>query len=213
MTARNIVTATAGPAPHGPVRVRFTDKGAAIHIVKDPRVGAGEAFMDGRMVIEQGDIRDLVLLIRYNAPGRAAGRAEAQGPGPQGDRPDRRPARPDQLEDPLAPQCRAYLQSHPPPLRAVPRRGPAIYLAYYRDPSNSLEKAQLDKKAHIAAKLYLKPGMKVLDIGCGWGGFALYLHRHYDVDVLGVALAPDQIEFSNERAARSRASRTRSSSS
>ena len=42
--------------------------------------------------------------------------------------------------------------------------------------------------------------MKVLDIGCGWGGLALYLHRHYDVDVLGVALAPDQIEFSNERA-------------
>jgi cyclopropane-fatty-acyl-phospholipid synthase len=73
-------------------------------------------------------------------------------------------------------------------------------MAYYRDPANSLEQAQLDKKAHIASKLYLKPGMKVLDIGCGWGGLALYLHRHYDVDVLGVALAPDQIEFSNERA-------------
>jgi cyclopropane-fatty-acyl-phospholipid synthase len=98
-------------------------------------------------------------------------------------------------------ECRAYLQPHPAPLRAVPRRGPAIYLAYYRDLSNSLEQAQLDKKAHIAAKLYLKPGMKVLDIGCGWGGFALYLHRITDVDVLGVALAPDQIEFSNERAA------------
>ncbi len=68
-------------------------------------------------------------------------------------------------------------------------------------PANSLEQAQLDKKAHIAAKLYLKPGMKVLDVGCGWGGLAMYLHRHYDVDVLGVALAPDQIEFSNERAA------------
>ena len=44
--------------------------------------------------------------------------------------------------------------------------------------------------------------MKVLDIGCGWGGLALYLHRHYGVEVLGVALAPDQIEFCNERAAR-----------
>src|SRR5678815_1931021 len=48
-----------------------------------------------------------------------------------------------------------------------------------------------DKKAHIAAKMYLKPGMKVLDIGCGWGGLALYLHKHYGCEVLGVALAAD----------------------
>ena len=73
-------------------------------------------------------------------------------------------------------------------------------MAYYRDPANSLEKAQLDKKAHLAAKMYLKPGMKVLDIGCGWGGLALYLHKHYGCEALGVALAPDQIAFCKERA-------------
>src|SRR3954463_5266436 len=73
-------------------------------------------------------------------------------------------------------------------------------MAYYRDTGNSPEKAQLEKKANIASKLYQKPGMKVLDIGCGWGGLAMYLHRHYDVDVLGVALAPDQIAFCKERA-------------
>jgi cyclopropane-fatty-acyl-phospholipid synthase len=77
-------------------------------------------------------------------------------------------------------------------------------MAYYRDTDKSLEEAQLDKKAHIAGKLFLEKGkssgMRVLDIGCGWGGLALYLHRHYDVDVLGVALAPDQIEFCKERA-------------
>ena len=50
--------------------------------------------------------------------------------------------------------------------------------------------------------------MKVLDIGCGWGGLALYLHRHYDVDVLGVALAPDQIEFSQRARRGSSASPT-----
>src|SRR3546814_15002899 len=57
--------------------------------------------------------------------------------------------------------------------------------AYFTDPANSLDQAQADKKAHIAAKLYLKPGQSVLDIGCGWGGMALYLNRVADVDVLG----------------------------
>ena len=55
-------------------------------------------------------------------------------------------------------------------------------MAYYRDTDKSLEEAQLDKKAHIASKLFLQKGkssgMRVLDIGCGWGGLALYLHRH-----------------------------------
>src|SRR5690606_38043444 len=71
---------------------------------------------------------------------------------------------------------------------------------YYRDVDNSLEKAQPDKTAHLAAKMYIKPGMKVLDMGCGWGGLALYLNKHYDCEVLGVALAPDQTQFCKERA-------------
>ena len=56
-------------------------------------------------------------------------------------------------------------------------------------PKNSLEQAQADKKAHIAAKLDLKPGQRVLDIGCGWGGMALYLHKVAGVDVLGITLS------------------------
>ena len=69
------------PDPHhGPLTVRLTDKGAAWHIAKDPRVGAGEAYMDGRLVVEQGDIRDLVLLIRYNAPFEKQGALKPKGP-------------------------------------------------------------------------------------------------------------------------------------
>src|SRR5204863_8095448 len=67
--------------------------------------------------------------------------------------------------------------------------------AYFTDPRNSLEQAQADKKAHIAAKLALEPGQRVLDIGCGWGGMALDLHRAAGVDVLGITLAGSQLRF------------------
>jgi cyclopropane-fatty-acyl-phospholipid synthase len=185
----------------GPVRVRMTDRGAAFHIAKDPRVGAGEAYMDGRMVMEQGDLRELVMLIRYNAPVENQNALKPKGP-------VRKilgqiAGRLDQIN------WKGRSRHNAEHTYNLTRQLYELFLdedrqytmAYYRDTGNSLEKAQLDKKAHIAAKLNLKPGMKVLDIGCGWGGLALYLHRHYDVDVLGVALAPDQIEFSRERAA------------
>ena len=73
--------------------------------------------------------------------------------------------------------------------------------AYFADPANSLEQAQGDKKAHIAAKLFLQPGQKVLDIGCGWGGMGLYLNRVADVDVLGITLSEEQLKVARRRAA------------
>lgn len=72
--------------------------------------------------------------------------------------------------------------------------------AYYVDPANDLEHAQRDKLAHIAAKLLLTPGQRVLDIGCGWGGLALYLNRVAGVDVLGITLAEDQLRVARQRA-------------
>lgn len=184
-----------------PVTVRLTDPKAALRIASDPRLGAGEAYMDGQYVVEDGDIRDLILLGRYNSPFEKPGTLKPRGPirkiaaGIAG--------RIDQIN------WRTRSRRNAEHTYNLTRRLYELFLdedrqytcAYYRDPANSLEQAQLDKKAHIAAKLNLKPGMRVLDIGCGWGGLALYLHRHYGVEVLGVALAPDQIEFSRLRAA------------
>ena len=187
---------------HGPITVRLTDRGAAFHIAKDPRIGAGEAYMEGRLAVEPPhDIRDLLLFARRNSPWEK--REILEAPGILRRTGAAIAGRLDQINWPGRSRRNAEHTYN------LTRRLYELFLdedrqytcAFYTDPSNSLEQAQLDKKAHIAAKLNLKPGMRVLDIGCGWGGLALYLHRHYDVDVLGVALAPDQIEFSNERAA------------
>src|SRR6185503_2669838 len=73
--------------------------------------------------------------------------------------------------------------------------------AYWTDPEHeTLEQAQLDKRAHIAAKLALQPGQRVLDIGCGWGGMALFLHKVAGVDVLGVTLSEHQLKIARARA-------------
>ncbi|MFC4351657.1 class I SAM-dependent methyltransferase [Fodinicurvata halophila] len=74
--------------------------------------------------------------------------------------------------------------------------------AYFTDPDNSLEQAQEDKKRHIASKMLLnEPGLKVLDIGSGWGGMGLYLSKIANCDVTGVTLSVEQHSLSEKRAA------------
>ena len=72
--------------------------------------------------------------------------------------------------------------------------------AYFRSENDTLEQAQINKCRLIAAKLQLKPGMKVLDIGCGWGGLAMYLARIAGVEVLGVTLSKEQLALAQSRA-------------
>ena len=178
--------------------VRVTDRRALFDIARNPRLGLGETYMDGRITVEDGSILDLMRLIV------GSNRWERKGEG------------------------RAALNKGKKKWRALFRRNPAaksrtnvahhydvgndlyrLFLdddmqyscAYFTDPSNSLQQAQSDKKAHIAAKLYLKPGQRVLDIGCGWGGTALYLNRVADVDVLGITLSEEQLKVARQRAA------------
>ena len=180
-----------------PVTVRFHDRKVARKIASDPALGAAEAFMDGRMVIEEGEILHLVKIIRGNLRWE-----DRSGPGKflrKGSR----------LMRPIA-----HLNWKRQSKRNVAHHydiGNDFYrlwmeadmqysCGYFTDPGNSLEQAQLDKKAHVASKMNLKPGQRVLDIGCGWGGLALYLNRVADVDVLGVTLSTEQLERARERA-------------
>ena len=72
--------------------------------------------------------------------------------------------------------------------------------AYFETGDETLDEAQTAKKRHIAAKLCLKPGQRVLDIGCGWGGMALYLAHAADVEVTGVTLSEEQLKVARRRA-------------
>ena len=73
--------------------------------------------------------------------------------------------------------------------------------AYFENTDASLEQAQLAKKQHIAAKLLLEPGLKVLDIGSGWGGLGLHLARNAKVSVVGINLSDEQVRIAQHRAA------------
>lgn len=73
--------------------------------------------------------------------------------------------------------------------------------AYFRTPQDSLDQAQEQKLEHICRKLRLKPGQRLLDIGCGWGGLVLYAAEKYGVDATGVTLSRPQVELANQRIA------------
>ena len=180
------------------VTLRFRDTGVARDIARKPKLGFAEAYMDGRIAFERGDILALIRLVKRNnrfEDGTPAGKL---------------------LRGPLR-RLKSWRRARN--FEARSKRnvahhydiGNALYrlfldddmqysCGYFVEREETLEQAQLDKKAHIAAKLYLKPGMKVLDIGCGWGGMALYLNRHYGVDVLGVTLSEEQLALARERA-------------
>ena len=177
--------------------VRFTDRKVAFNIIKNPRLGLGEAYMDGRLIIEDGTILDLLEMIV------GANRWEDKGEGRAAlSRGKRRLNRLLFRNNPM--RARRNVAHHydlKDELYELFLDDDKQYsCAYFTDPNNSLEQAQADKKAHIAAKLALEPGQKVLDIGCGWGGMALFLHKVAKVDVLGVTLSEHQLKIARARA-------------
>ena len=189
---------TCGPGGGRQLTIRFTDRRVPLEIIKNPRLGMGEAYMDGRVIVEDGTVLDLLEMIT------SSNRWEEGGKG-------RKIYGKSKLK-----QLQALLRRNDPrrSRRNVAHHydlGNELYetfldsdmqysCAYFTDPKNSLEQAQADKKAHIAAKLDLKPGQKVLDIGCGWGGMALFLHQAAKVDVLGITLSEEQLAVARSRA-------------
>jgi cyclopropane-fatty-acyl-phospholipid synthase len=194
-TAASGARFTCGDGTGRPVSVRFLSRHTELKILLNPELALGEAYMDGTFVVENGSIADALAIL---------------------------------LDQPaLVPQWGRlqwwlrYLGRH---IRQFNWRGRArnnvahhydldgrlysLFLdadkqyscAYFDRPDTTLDDAQLAKKRHLAAKLLLGRGDRVLDIGSGWGGLALYLAEMTGADVTGITLSTEQLQAANARA-------------
>jgi cyclopropane-fatty-acyl-phospholipid synthase len=187
-----------GVRPGPSITIRIHTWWTGIRLALRPRLALGEAYMDGLLTIEHGgelyDLLDLLgrnisafeatpvlrsshavqrwlrLLEQYNPVGKAQRNVAHHY--------DLK----DQLYDFFLDRDRQYS------------------CAYFKTGDEPLDQAQLDKKRHIAAKMLLKPGQRVLDIGSGWGGMGFFLSQQFGVDVTGVTLSKEQHAVSSRRA-------------
>jgi cyclopropane-fatty-acyl-phospholipid synthase len=183
--------------PRQDVAVRLKGALTSLKLALYPDLYLGELYMDGALVLERGTLWDLLELLGRNQleQGRVPGNP-AIGPLRAVLRwiqqvNSRRAAR--------RHVAHHYDLSHEHYLHFLDT-DLQYSCAYFADPSFSLEQAQEAKKRHIAAKLLLEPGLRVLDIGCGWGGLALSLAQMERVEVVGVTLSREQLTVARQRA-------------
>ncbi len=197
VTFANGQTRSYGAGATPPVRVRLSGPQTARKLVLNPQLAVGEAYMDGHLTVENDDIAALIALILRNnetvSPGWWVSLSMTAA----------RWFRALTQVNP-APRARRNVAHHynlPPELYALFLDADRQYsCAYFASPDDTLEMAQARKKALIARKLCLARGLRVLDIGCGWGGLALTLARDHGVKVLGITLSEAQLAVAQERA-------------
>jgi cyclopropane-fatty-acyl-phospholipid synthase len=184
-----------GTAPA--VTIRLHDRALHRRLFLRPGLAFGEAYMEGTLTVEEGSLFEMLSILMDNLQTAPKG-----------------------LLTPLLggiDRMLRRLQQYNPASRA--QRNVAHHYdlsgglydqfldddrqyscAYFQRPTDDLDTAQFNKKRHIAAKLLLEPGMRVLDIGSGWGGLALYLARTAGVEVTGLTLSIEQQKLATERA-------------
>jgi len=181
--------------PH--VTIRVDHPRFARRVLRNPPLGVGETYMDGDFSVEDGTIEDLMDLLFLNMGwGHGHWFLETLN---------------------WVQKMGKRLFEHNPVYRS--KRNVAhhydlsddfydLFLdsrrqyscAYFITPDDHLETAQEQKLRHIASKLLLKPGMRVLDVGCGWGGLAMYLAQTAEVHVTGITLSQEQLKVAQDRA-------------
>src|SRR6185503_12752019 len=175
---------------------RFVTLAAQLGVLADPELKLGEAYMDGTFVMEQGSIADLLDLVMAGVPYHAL-----------------------RWSHPTEALRRIWRRLKQLNWRGRAQRNVAhhydlderlytLFLdsdrqyscAYFETPTTPLDDAQLAKRRHLAAKLRITPGTRVLDVGCGWGGLALYLAEYAGADVTGITLSKEQLALARVRA-------------
>lgn len=194
-------TLTFGDGGQPQARIRFTDKRAVFALLRDPDLNFGEMFMQQRLLVEQGTVYDVLELVLRGAKHVPVSATV-------------------QMLDAWRMKLRPLLQNN---LRSKSRANVAhhydlddrlyqLFLdserqyscAYFEQGNEDLETAQLAKKRHIAAKLLIEPGQRVLDIGCGWGGLSRYLAEVAGAGhVTGITLSTEQLAGAQLKAGQS----------
>lgn len=186
------------------VHIRFVTSRAERKMLQNPSLGFPESFMNSEIEFDKGDIMAFMQLLfeRNKRPGDTTWRLR--------------------LMDKIGHLVRRFQQINS---ARNARRNVAhhydlnaemydLFLdsdrqyscAYYEKPDATLEEAQLAKKRHLASKMLLNGGEKILDIGCGWGGTGLYLAKNFKADVTGVTLSEEQQKIATERTIKERQS-------
>ena len=188
---------TFGDGSGPPVAIRFTTRAAQCGVLFDPELKFGEAYVDGTLVVEQGTIADVLSVVFAQ-------------------RRDGKPPLWARLQWLIRYLYRRLRQFNPPKRsrRNVAHHYDldgqlyALFLdadrqyscAYFETPDQTLDDAQIAKKRHLAAKLLVERGDRVLDIGCGWGGLAIYLTEMCKAHVTAITLSAEQHAYARGRA-------------
>lgn len=189
-------TVTFGDGTGKKVSIRFTDDTAADEVAADPALRLAEIYMDGRMVVDEGDIYDFLALVKSNTLSEAL----TFGMIWRG------------VLRIAASRIRMYMPVNHNRSNVAHHYDLSAKLfdlfldadwqyscALFNPPGIGLDEAQVVKKRHIAAKLLVGPGQRVLEIGSGWGGMAMYLAESSGADVTGITLSEEQLRVSRER--------------
>lgn len=179
--------------PHSPPShtLRISDRGTLWKLVTNPQLQFGEAYSDGRLSID-GDFTGFLRMVISATAGRNSARS-------------RHPSLLRRSKCTRS-ESKANIHQH----YDIGNDFYKLWLddqmlytcAYYRHPRMTLEQAQVAKMDHVCRKLQLRPGETVIEAGCGWGGFALHMARHYGVTVRAYNISHEQVHYARDAARR-----------